>query len=263
MTALTEEQSRLVEHYLPRVAVLARLISTGVSHANADDLHGAGCEGLIEAAQRYDPGSGVPFAAFAHYRVRGAMIDAARRAAPHVRRRTRALRALQASQALLEQAQRTAPAPDVSDPRSLRERVAAAADLVAQTTAAVMLARLAPVDPETVGHDGDDPEQSVAHAEALARLRRLVAGCDPEAQGLLHALYDEGLSMHELAARTGVSVSTISRQHARLLGKLAAAMQRPDAQPLAPHRGPAPTATPSAPERATASPRGPPHRPES
>lgn len=227
MSRLTPEQSRLVEQYLPRVASLARTIAAGVSHANVDDLHSAGNEGLVEAALRYDPEAGVPFAAFAHYRVRGAMIDAARRAAPHVRRRSRALRALQASQALLEEANRNQPSPEVSDPRNLQQRVQAAADLVAQTTAAVMLSRLGPVDPESVADAQRDPEEQVAHGLALSRLRGLVDGCDDEAKKMIEALYVEGLSMHEYAAQLGISVSTISRHHARLVGKLAAQMQPP------------------------------------
>jgi RNA polymerase sigma factor for flagellar operon FliA len=263
MTALTAEQTRLVEQYLPKVAVLARILATGVSHASADELHSAGCEGLIEAAQRYDPDSGVPFAGFAHYRVRGAMIDAARRAAPQVRRRSRALRALQASQALLEQAQRTQPSPDVSDPRSLRERVAAATDLVAQTTAAVMLARLAPVDPELVADPEDSIEESIGRSQALVRLRRLVEATDAESQAMITALYVDGLSMHEYAAKTGVHVSTISRHHARLLAQLAAAMAKPDAPGTEPRPRPTGSTAVAGGERPTASPRGPPGRPES
>lgn len=229
MSRLTPEQSRLVEQYLPRVAPLARMIAAGVSHANIDDLHSAGNEGLVEAALRFDPDAGVPFAAFAHYRVRGAMIDAARRAAPHVRRRSRALRALQASQALLEEANRNQPSREVSDPRNLQQRVAAAAELVAQTTAAVMLSRLGPVDPESVPDAQRDPEEQVALGLALSRLRALVEACDDEAKRMIEALYVEGLSMHEYAAQLGISVSTISRHHARLVGRLATQMQ-PSAQ---------------------------------
>ncbi len=264
MTALTPEQSTLVEQYLPRVAGLARVISTGVSHASADELHSAGCEGLIEAALRYDPESGVPFSAFAHYRVRGAMIDAARRAAPHVRRRSRALRALQASQALLEEAQRVQPSTDITDPRNLRERVEAAAALVAQTTAAVMLSRLAPVDPETVADTDDNPEDRALRTQVLERLRGLVDHSDQDTQRMLAALYSDGLSMHEYAAQTGVSVSTVSRQHARVLTKLAAAMQRRDPR-TTPSSPPLPASghAPASAEHTVASPRGPPSRPES
>jgi RNA polymerase sigma factor for flagellar operon FliA len=225
MSRLSPEQSRLVEQYYPRVAPMARSIAATVSHVNIDDLHSAGHEGLVEAALRFDPDAGVPFAAFAHYRVRGAMIDAARRAAPQVRRRNRAMRALQASQALLEEANRTQPSREVADPRSLQQRVAAAAALVAQTSAAVMLSRLGPVDPESVADAQRDPEEAVALALSLSRLRALVDACDDDAKRLIEALYVEGFSMHEYAAQLGISVSTISRHHARIVGRLASQMQ--------------------------------------
>lgn len=224
---LTEEQSRLVEQHLPRVRSLARALAHSVSHADVDELQSAGAEGLVEAALRYDPTSGTPFVAFAHYRIKGAMIDAARRAAPQVRRRNRAMRALAATQALLEHAQRGQPSGEITDPRSLRERVEAAAQIVAQTTAAVLLSRLGPADPEQVPTPEASAEEQLAHVQALDRLRVIVDGSDPDARALIAAIYIEGVSMHEYAARMGVSVSTVSRAHARLLGRLATAMQDP------------------------------------
>jgi RNA polymerase sigma factor FliA len=43
-----------------------------------DDAVGAGSLALVEAARRFDPGLGVPFAGFAFLRVRGALADACR-----------------------------------------------------------------------------------------------------------------------------------------------------------------------------------------
>ena len=51
-----------------------------VPAADVDDLCSAGTIGLIEAADRYDGGRGVPFGAFAYQRIRGAIIDELRRA---------------------------------------------------------------------------------------------------------------------------------------------------------------------------------------
>jgi|LNFM01.2.fsa_nt_gb RNA polymerase sigma factor for flagellar operon FliA len=263
MTALTEEQSRLVEQNLPRVRTLARIVARTVSHADIDELYSAGAEGLVEAALRYDPSSGTAFAAFFHYRVRGAMIDAARRAAPQVRRRSRALRALAATQALLEHAQLGQPSGDTGDPRSLRERVEAAAQIVAQTTAAVLLARLGPADPEAVPTPEASAEDCLAHAQTIEQLRMLVDGSDAQSQAIVAALYVEGISMHEHAARIGVSVSTVSRAHARLLARLATALQDPSPQPATRPPPPPTRAAPDDPIRPTASARGPPGRPES
>lgn len=45
------------------------------AHVSREDLLGAGLEGLTTAARTYDPARGVPFAAFAARRIRGAITD--------------------------------------------------------------------------------------------------------------------------------------------------------------------------------------------
>jgi RNA polymerase sigma factor for flagellar operon FliA len=50
--------------------------------AELDELIGWGAEGLVEAARSFDPGRGVPFAAYARLRVRGAMLDGMRAMSP-------------------------------------------------------------------------------------------------------------------------------------------------------------------------------------
>jgi RNA polymerase sigma factor for flagellar operon FliA len=47
-----------------------------------EDLASEAMVGLVKAAKGYDPASGVPFRAYAIHRIRGAVIDAARRAYP-------------------------------------------------------------------------------------------------------------------------------------------------------------------------------------
>jgi RNA polymerase sigma factor for flagellar operon FliA len=220
MTPLSAAQTRLVESCIAKVARLAKQLSPRMPHASIEELRSAGYEGLVQAALRYDPACGVPFAAFAHYRVRGAMIDAARRAAPEIRRRSRAMRALHATQALLEHAEHSRASPEVGDPRTLRERVAAAAELVAQTTAAVLLTKIAPEDPEEVGDPDADIEAQLAQAEVIAALRKAVAGCNPEERALIDALYVQGLTMHEYGEQLGKNVSTISRHHAKVIARL-------------------------------------------
>jgi len=218
---LTPEQSAWVEQAYPKVTNIAKLVFRQTSNLSVEELTSAGTEGLVAAALRYDPATGVPFPAFAYYRVRGAMIDAARRANPGSRQRRRAILALQASQAILEHAERKMPDASEGDRRSLRERVAAAADIVAQTTTAVMLARIAPEEPDQVADtSSDDAETAVQDAEIREALAEAVASCSDEERSLIDALYFRGLSMHEYAAEIGKSVSTVSRHHAKLVASL-------------------------------------------
>ncbi len=55
------------------------------SHVDLDELVGLGNVGLVEARVRYDEGRGVPFAAFAAQRIRGAMLDGLRQVDPLTR----------------------------------------------------------------------------------------------------------------------------------------------------------------------------------
>ena len=218
---LSPAQQRRVEGEAERVPHIARAITHSMPQVSVEDLISAGNEGLVQAALRYDPASGVPFGAFAHYRIRGAMIDYARRAVPAVRRRTRALRSIAASQAVLNHAQREQAALDAHSTRTLQERVGAAANIVAQATAAIMLTKLSRIDPDAVaGERFKDAEQEVLGTEMRALLHEAIDGCAADDRKLIEALYFDDETMQDVARRMGKSVSTVSRRHARLMGRL-------------------------------------------
>jgi RNA polymerase sigma factor (sigma-70 family) len=184
--------------------------------ARVDELESAGYEGLVQAALRYDPESGVAFGAFAHYRIRGAMIDWFRSQTPGLRRHQRALRALQASQSVLEQAADERG----SDRRALEDRVAAARKLVERTATSIMAARAMTKEPEELA-GSDDPEQAVLDGELRTRLGQVLTDLSEEEAALVDAIYQRGESMRDLAKKAGVNTSTISRRHAKLMSRLA------------------------------------------
>jgi RNA polymerase sigma factor for flagellar operon FliA len=70
----------LIERYMPLARSLSRrvrLVDTPL--ADSDDLASAAFLGLIDAVDRFEPGRGVPFEAYASLRIRGAIIDEIRR----------------------------------------------------------------------------------------------------------------------------------------------------------------------------------------
>jgi RNA polymerase sigma factor for flagellar operon FliA len=222
---LTAHQQRLVEKQAKQVTSLARALAPRTPHASVEELESAGFEGLVQAALRFDPTTGVLFKTFAHYRVRGAMIDAARDAAPEIRRRSRAMRVLQTTQALLEHARTQQPRAEDGDQRSLQERVQAAADLVARTTAAVIMSKVAPRAPDTVAARNGDAETELLEREERKALATVMDSCDDQEKAILDALYFRGLSMGEYAREVGKNKSTVSRHHARLMDRLAKRMK--------------------------------------
>lgn len=75
-----EERDDLVMRHIDLVKSMASRLSRRVpSHVELSELVSVGVLGLIDAAQRFQPGLGVPFDAFARRRIHGAMLDSLRR----------------------------------------------------------------------------------------------------------------------------------------------------------------------------------------
>ena len=73
-------RTALIERYLALARALSRRIRMINSPlADDDDLASAAVLGLIDAVDRFEPGRGVPFEAYASLRIRGAIIDELRR----------------------------------------------------------------------------------------------------------------------------------------------------------------------------------------
>nr|NIR42216.1 FliA/WhiG family RNA polymerase sigma factor [Actinomycetota bacterium]NIS37397.1 FliA/WhiG family RNA polymerase sigma factor [Actinomycetota bacterium]NIT99261.1 FliA/WhiG family RNA polymerase sigma factor [Actinomycetota bacterium]NIU22859.1 FliA/WhiG family RNA polymerase sigma factor [Actinomycetota bacterium]NIU71827.1 FliA/WhiG family RNA polymerase sigma factor [Actinomycetota bacterium] len=77
----TDESDALVLESLDLVGAIVRELSARFpAHVDRGELWGAGALGLVEAARRFDPGTGVPFRRYAAIRIRGAVLDQTRRA---------------------------------------------------------------------------------------------------------------------------------------------------------------------------------------
>lgn len=191
--------------------------------AERGELESWAREGLMEASRRYDPDRGVPFHGFAHYRIRGAIIDGVRRNGAVPRRTYQRLKALAAthsySTGLLADVFVSLPA-DTSaaeHERRLQERLADMATSMALSMAAPLLGTAAtPVPP---------PDEVVGQAQLLEMVEReLDTLTDVEATLLRrHYLAEEGLET--IAVDLGLSKSWASRVLARAVGKLTKRMK--------------------------------------
>ena len=69
----------LIVSHLPLIRPVVLNMAAGwPPHVDREDLVATGALGLIDAAHRYDPGTGVPFASYATWRIRGSVLDAVR-----------------------------------------------------------------------------------------------------------------------------------------------------------------------------------------
>ncbi|HVU05553.1 MAG TPA: sigma-70 family RNA polymerase sigma factor [Polyangiaceae bacterium] len=218
---------------LELVDVLARKIRRTVGAAAAlDDLLSFGREGLLDAARKYDPNRGVPFRAYATFRVRGAMVDGIRASARLPRRIHDKLRALDAagrvSEGASEDALGAAPPPGTA---ADAER-ALDAHLAAMATAMVvgLVAQSAHgEDGEVTSVDGgDSPEDAVGKAELLEVVRRSIDSLPADEATLVRRHYLEGERFDHVAADLGLSKSWASRLHTRAISRLSKRLRGED-----------------------------------
>jgi RNA polymerase sigma factor for flagellar operon FliA len=75
-------REELIESCIPMVYHFASRLNSGNTYLDYTDIVSEGYVGLVQAANSYDETMGASFSSFAAQRIRGAMIDAIRSAAP-------------------------------------------------------------------------------------------------------------------------------------------------------------------------------------
>jgi len=210
---------------LDLVEIIARQVRRSLgAGVELDDLVSYGREGLLDAARRFDPTRGVPFRAYANFRVRGAVVDGVRATARLPRRVHERLRALdgarQVSEGVAEDTLGALPAPGSSADaeRALTAHLAAMA-----TAMAVGL-----VAQPGRGEEGEftsvdareSPEEAMARAELLAKVQTAIETLPKDEAELVRRHYLEGERFDRVAADLGLSKSWASRLHARAIGRL-------------------------------------------
>lgn len=74
------DHSALIRDHLFLVDIMVgRMITQVPSFMNRDDMRSAGMVGLIDAANKFDPGKNILFKTFAEHRIRGAILDEMRK----------------------------------------------------------------------------------------------------------------------------------------------------------------------------------------
>lgn len=75
-----DDKSQLIKDHLYLVDILVgRMVTQVPSFMNRDDMQSAGMLGLLDAANKFDPGKNILFKTFAEYRIRGSILDEMRK----------------------------------------------------------------------------------------------------------------------------------------------------------------------------------------
>ncbi|MCX7423315.1 MAG: sigma-70 family RNA polymerase sigma factor [Planctomycetia bacterium] len=189
----------LVRHL---VGKLAARLPPGV---DVDNLESAGLLGLVEAAQRFDSTRGVDFKAFAALRIRGAMIDEARRNSPLPQELLQYVK-------LVSRAQERLSPPITIEALSLETGLTE--DQVLDALAAIPLTQVKSFDPaaDELSQITEDVSSAAMEREDEWRLLADAISSLPERERLIVTMYyKEDLRLKEIGEILGLSESRISR----------------------------------------------------
>lgn len=202
----TARETVIVVH-LPLVRRLARRFSRG-DPARDEDLVQAGVVGLILAVDRFDPDRGVPFVAYAIPTIVGSIQRYLRDTAPVVRGPRR-----------LASASGRGDLAPVGGPRKR-----------GGDTVSVVLVGEWPVVEAVPGAGAAvaSPDRAIEAAAQRLTVVRLVSGLRPRDRTLIYLRFYEDESLAEIARRTGLSVSRVSRLINRALVTLRAELEALD-----------------------------------
>lgn len=220
----------LVHEYLPLVPHIVAQVSVQFPrHIDARELAQAGSLGLIQAAQRFDASRGVPFRMYAGHRIRGAVLDAVRKADWAPRSVRQDARRVDAARQQL--ASESGASPSTSD-------LAAATGLtetqITQVYAHVNRCVVLALD-ETVTDLGDDditlgdvlcdrtavePAETLETRESHGYLRDAVAVLPARHRTVIERVFFEGWSNERVAVELEVSQSRVSQLRTEALAML-------------------------------------------
>ena len=211
---LIEDHLHLVGH------VVHQLAARFPRHVDRDELEGAGAAGLVDAAHRYDPTTGVPFARYANIRIRGAILDATRSRDWATRRLRRDLRSIEEATATLEDRLQRTP-----DDAEVAAQLGITIEVVRERRASAVTSTLLTLD-RPIGEEGDVtsladrveeqdaawlPEAALETNELVGTLRTAVAALPELPRRVLTEHHFEGRLLRDIADDLGVTEARASQ----------------------------------------------------
>lgn len=175
------DRDRLLHEHLQLPAAIASSFPQLLAAASLDDIIGDGRTGLVEAANNFDPARGCAFTTFAWPRVRGAIIDGARRMSRYSR-------------------PQPGRQPTAAPPRYEHVPLQLAPDVPDETLR--------------------DPDETIDRQRALERALEAIATLPPRERAIAEAHYFGGRTIQEAARQLGHSEFFASRLHARAIRRL-------------------------------------------
>lgn len=203
------ERDRLVVQNLPLVGYLVAELCLRADHLSREDLAQVGAIALIQCAESFDDGLGVPFGAYARRRIKGAFSDELRRGDWATRgARTRMGELASVRETLTTALKRTPTVEEIATAMGVDRSVVEASRADASRT----ITPLTDVVAEMVAATSQSPEDAVVQAEHEDFLGQAVAALPEKMRYIVEQVYYHDRSVKELAAELGSSHSAVSQQ---------------------------------------------------
>jgi RNA polymerase sigma factor FliA len=230
-TSRTGEKTLVEEHLYLVTHIVNGLSSRYPRHVDRNDLWSAGAAGLVEAAHRYDPDTGVPFARYAAIRIRGSIIDSTRTRDWATRRLRRDLRELQDGEASFEAEHGRSP-----NDAELAEHLDLEPDAVAARRAAGVSVTLLQLDrPVDEGSDAGTlsdtvveefaewlPDAALEQREMVGTVRTAISHLNDVQREVIERYFFGGEYLRDIADSLGVTEARVSQIRAEALNAVRA-----------------------------------------
>lgn len=221
LTRDPELRGALAVRHLPLAKFVARKMSRGLpAHIELDDLVSWGSIGLLDAIDKFDPAREVRFSTYAVTRIRGAILDGLQQMDWAPKQVTSKVRAVRRLRELLTNELGYEPSEEV-----MAERMGVTAAEVRGWLVDDYATRVKPlgggfVEDDDQGFDlGEEPGQELAGevAEIRGRVATAVGTLGERERAVFLLYYRDSLTLREIALHLGVSVSSATQAHTRLV----------------------------------------------
>jgi len=222
---LRPEQAEMVEEHLWLVDRLASQAARRFPrYVERNELWSAGVLGLVEAARRFDPNYGVPFASFASARVRGEMLEAVRAGDMAPRRLRRSLRELAVVvDDLTQELGRVPSLTEVAEAADIdvdlvRSRMSTAASLVPSS----LDDDDSPASERALASLHTEPAERLSQQELLGAIREAVVELPEPLKSILIRTQWGGEKLIDLGEELGISAQRVAQYRVEAITALAA-----------------------------------------
>lgn len=218
-----ELRGELAVRHLPLVKFVARKMASSLpSHIELDDLVSWGCLGLLDSLDKFDPSRGHKFSTYAVTRIRGAILDGLQQmdwAPKQITSKVRTLRRVREQLAI-----QLGYEPSTDE---LAEAMECLPGEIRSWLVDDTATRVKPLNTGVYGYDdssdsrdlSQEADQEIAGEVAEIRERMVMAlgtlGDRERAVALLY--YRDGRTLRQIADELGVSVSSATQTHTRLV----------------------------------------------